>query len=263
MSTAELIRVPRDENGLERSSVEMGILKAETAATLVQGATEMAKQLAGVIEQCRLYNHIQGRRFVRVEGWTTLAAMMGVTAREVGIAEQEDGSFEATVELVRHKDGQVISRASALCGADEPTWAGRPKYARRSMASTRATGKACRLAFSWVMSLAGYEATPAEEMDSVEAEVRPAAVSESPQPAQPSVMRPTTGERVITDKQRKRMYAIAKQNGWTDEGFRTFLRNHGYDSSADVRIDDYDDLCGELSVSEDGLAGADRPESFW
>jgi hypothetical protein len=32
------------------------------------------------------------------------------------------------------------------------------------MAQTRATGKACRLAFSWIMSLAGYEVTPAEEM---------------------------------------------------------------------------------------------------
>ncbi|MBK8185727.1 MAG: hypothetical protein IPK63_23660 [Candidatus Competibacteraceae bacterium] len=32
------------------------------------------------------------------------------------------------------------------------------------MAQTRATGKACRLAFSWIMSLAGYEPTPAEEM---------------------------------------------------------------------------------------------------
>jgi hypothetical protein len=32
------------------------------------------------------------------------------------------------------------------------------------MAQTRATGKACRLAFSWIMSLAGYEPTPAEEI---------------------------------------------------------------------------------------------------
>jgi hypothetical protein len=32
------------------------------------------------------------------------------------------------------------------------------------MAVTRATGKAYRLAFSWIMNLAGYEVTPAEEM---------------------------------------------------------------------------------------------------
>lgn len=32
------------------------------------------------------------------------------------------------------------------------------------MAQTRATSKACRLAFSWIMQLAGYAVTPAEEM---------------------------------------------------------------------------------------------------
>jgi len=58
------------------------------------------------------------------------------------------------------------------------------------MAITRATGKAFRLAFSWIVVLAGYEATPAEEI--VEAEARPATkgarpVSKpTPQPAQPA-----------------------------------------------------------------------------
>ena len=42
--------------------------------------------------------------------------------------------------------------------------AARGPAARRSMAQTRATGKACRLAFSWIMALAGYEPTPAEEL---------------------------------------------------------------------------------------------------
>ena len=32
------------------------------------------------------------------------------------------------------------------------------------MAQTRATGKACRLAFSWIMGLAGYATTPYEEV---------------------------------------------------------------------------------------------------
>ena len=50
------------------------------------------------------------------------------------------------------------------CGTDEKTWASRARYARRSMALTRATAKASRLAFSWVMVLAGYEPTPSEEI---------------------------------------------------------------------------------------------------
>jgi len=260
MNIAETRLVPREETALDRSGVELGLLRAESAASLVQGATEVAKQLAGVIEQCRLYNHIGGRRFVRVEGWTTLAAMMGVTAREVAVVETPEGSFEATVELVRHKDGQVISRASALCGADEPTWVGRPKYARRSMASTRATGKACRLAFSWVMSLAGFEATPAEEMDPVEVESRP--VPTDGPTGNGNVVRITSGGR-ISDKQRKRMYAIAKRAGWSDEDFRTFIRQRGYGSSAEVRAEDYESLCAALEQNPDPGSQTREAHEAW
>jgi len=81
--------------------------------------------------------------------------------------------------LIRSSDGKLIGRASALCGMDEkdrygkPTWATRPEYARRSMAVTRATGKAFRLGFSWIMTLAGYAPTPAEEIgdDVIEGEI--------------------------------------------------------------------------------------------
>jgi hypothetical protein len=144
--------------------VQLGTLQADTPTALVKGATAIADTLASLIRQKKLAVTIQGREYVRVEGWTVLGALLGVIAREEGVIEREDGSYLATVTLVRMADGVVVSRASAECGMDEPTWADRPKYARRSMALTRATGKAARLAFSWIMALAGFEATPLEEM---------------------------------------------------------------------------------------------------
>lgn len=144
------------------ATVELGTLAASSPQALVSGASGMATALAEMIKSQNLSTVIQGKRYVQVEGWTTLAVMLGVTAREVETIE-EDGIYIATVELVRMSDQAIISRASAECG-DESPWNKRPKYARRSMAQTRATGKACRLAFSWIMKLAGYEATPAEEM---------------------------------------------------------------------------------------------------
>jgi len=163
-------------------------LQANHPAALVSGAAELACQLAQVIDQQKLSTVIKGKRFVNVEGWTTLATMLGVTAREIATTES-DGIFTATVELVRMADGACISRASAECGSPDeldkygkPLWSSRPRYARRSMAQTRATGKACRLAFSWIMSLAGYEATPAEEMTPVieaEADTRTASSGKS------------------------------------------------------------------------------------
>jgi len=144
--------------------VELGVIRADGPKELVKVATEAADALASVIAAKKLFSTINGRQYVRVEGWTTLATMMGCLPREVAVTRDEKGTYTATVELVRMGDGAVLTRASAECGMDEPTWAKRADYARRSMAVTRATSKACRIAFSWVMVLAGYEATPQEEI---------------------------------------------------------------------------------------------------
>jgi uncharacterized protein (DUF3820 family) len=146
----------------------------------ISRGAEQARPLAEMIKSQKLSVKISGREYVKAEGWTTLAAMNGVLAREEEVIKLDDGTYIATVALVRINDGAVLTRASAECGMDEPMWAQRPNYARRSMAITRATGKACRIAFSWIMSLAGYEVTPAEEMDSVAHEVRPPAQQPRP-----------------------------------------------------------------------------------
>lgn len=151
--------------------VALGTLQAATAAALVEQASAMATALKRVIDEQGLYSTIKGKRYVKVEGWTTLGCMLGILPREVSVTE-EWGVYTAIVELIRMSDGAVLSRASAECGdPDEvddrgkPTWAERPRFARRSMALTRATGKACRLAFSWIMAMAGYAPCPAEEME--------------------------------------------------------------------------------------------------
>jgi hypothetical protein len=152
--------------------VALGSLQVQPGE-VIRRASAIATELADVINNRKLYTNISGKKYVRVDGWTTLGAMLGVLAREVSVSESEAGDIEAVVELIRASDGVVIGRGSALLGSDENTWKNRPHYARRSMAITRATGKAFRLTFSWIIGLAGYETTPAEEMDYVDSEVRP------------------------------------------------------------------------------------------
>ena len=214
--------------------VELGMLRANEASGLVSTATEIANQLAAVIDNRQLYSLIQGKKYVKCEGWTTLAAMMGVVPQEVSNIEHEGGSFEAVVELVRLKDGAKIGRASGYCGTDESTWKGRAKYARRSMAATRATGKACRLAFSWIMALAGYEATPAEEIP----DHSPPTPTKT-QPAAPS----KAGAVIISEPQRRRLYAISKGGVWTDEEVAKLLEKFGYTSTRDIRRSHYEAIC--------------------
>ena len=206
------------------SSVALGTLQASSPAALVSGAAELASQLAIVIKKQNLATVIKGKQFVNVEGWTTLATMLGVTAREVCTVESE-GVYVATVELVRMSDGACISKASAECGSSDeldkygkPIWSTRPRYARRSMAQTRATGKACRLAFSWIMSLAGYEPTPAEEMiPIVESVVGQEPVVTVPAP----VSEPTR----ITASQHKLLEAQIRDYGLDSERVNAWLKS--------------------------------------
>jgi hypothetical protein len=151
----------------DRKEIVLGSLSVSGPRDVVAQAVMVAEELARIIRDKKLSRTIQGREFVYVEGWTTLGAMLGVVPREVAVEVTPDGDYLATVELVRVIDSAVIGRGSALCGSDETTWANRTRYARRSMAITRATGKAYRLAFSWVMKLAGYEPTPAEMPDTM------------------------------------------------------------------------------------------------
>jgi len=154
-----------------QTNVSLGAAVLPSPAHVVSYATDVSKELSTIINRQKLYSVINGRKYVHVEGWTTMGAMLGVVPRTVSVEEIHDGVFEATVELVRVSDGAIIGRGIAECGADDetdkygkPVWANRARYARKSMAITRATGKAFRLSFSWIMKLAGYEATPWEEM---------------------------------------------------------------------------------------------------
>lgn len=130
---------------------------------VIQRARDIATVLAKIVNEKKLYKVISDRKYVQVEGWSTLGAMLGVLPLEKSVAQIENG-YEAYVQLIRSKDGQVVGGASAICTRDEKNWHSRDEYAVRSMAITRATGKAYRLGFSWIMQLAGYEVTPAEEI---------------------------------------------------------------------------------------------------
>jgi len=154
----EIIAVPQP-------TVRLGSVPITNPKEMVQKATEYADALSEIINRQKLYTNIQGKKYVTCEGWTTLGAMLGVLPVEEYCNPLPDNNgYVAKVQLIRTSDGQVIGGASAECTKDESSWKSRNSYALRSMSITRATGKAFRLSFSWIVKLAGFEATPAEEM---------------------------------------------------------------------------------------------------
>jgi hypothetical protein len=142
------------------------VATADDPAGMVAVASRLATVLSDIVEKKRLYATIRGKKYPQVEAWMTIARLDNVVAREpVAPTRHDDGSYEAFAELVRLSDGMVIGSSSALCGTkDDAPWHERSEPARRSMAQTRATSRAFRQQYSWIMALAGYEPTPAEEM---------------------------------------------------------------------------------------------------
>lgn len=154
----------------EETEVRLGSMILDSPKSVIAHATEIATELASVIDSRKLYAIISGKKFVKAEGWSTLGAMLGVVPveTETKIHEYEDFyEYEAAVEIIRVSDGARVGRASAVCSSNEKNWMDRPRNALRSMAITRATGKAFRLSFSWIVVMAGYSPTPAEEMDGI------------------------------------------------------------------------------------------------
>jgi hypothetical protein len=157
-----------DFNDTEIEIVATGLdsLMASPQAMIAR-TTEIANAFRPLVESRKLSVKIQGKDYIVVEGWTTLGVMLGIVPHEVSSKRNDDGSFEAVVELRTIQTNRKVGGASALCGTpDDRPWNKRPEPARKSMACTRATGKAFRLGFSFIVKLAGYEVTPAEEMPS-------------------------------------------------------------------------------------------------
>lgn len=138
------------------------IFKTEDPMEIMQKTTEVASALKEFIGAQGLMSNIQGRDYIVVEGWQMLGMMLGVTpvVRETRAVEH---GWEAVVEL-HDKTGRVVGSGEAECLDTERTWKSRDDYARRSMAQTRAIGKAFRNTFGFIAKAAGFEATPAEEM---------------------------------------------------------------------------------------------------
>ncbi len=144
-------------------------LEADPGA-LVRRATDVAGVCKVIV--MKTAQIIQGRKYVRVEGWQSIAAAYGCVASVVNVERVEPsdtlpGGIRATGELRRVSDGAVLAVAEGFVGDDEKMWAGRPLYARRAMAQTRAVSRVCRSAFAFVVTLIDGElsTTPAEEMD--------------------------------------------------------------------------------------------------
>jgi hypothetical protein len=202
--------------------------------------------------------------------WSSRTKYQYVYVKKSGGTSVEDpGKDEIIWEDNPAKPGKKLPKKQKVATGEERV----PLFQLMSMAETRALSKVHSNALRWIVVLAGYNPTPAEEVEgqtlNEEGQMQttqqtpqmPKRKSESAPPlddqipfdqlsstpptqgtstSQPAL--PTNGN-VITEKQVGRLYAIARGAGYTDETLHAALAKMGYKSSKDVTRASYEDVC--------------------
>lgn len=129
---------------------------------------QLASELQRFVKEQKLTVNIKGKNYPLVESWQFAGSQLGlipIIQSVTNISTDSEIKYQATVDVIRLADNSVVSRGIAICSNKESNKRQWDEYAICSMAQTRATGKAFRNLLSWLMKAAGFEATPAEEMD--------------------------------------------------------------------------------------------------
>ncbi len=130
-------------------------------------AKKAADKLIDIVKQNGWAVKVGGGEHLMYEAWQTVGKYYNCSvgtgdANAVKIGEVD--GFSAKAYVIDNKTGVKIGEAEAYCMRDEANWKTKPTFQLASMAQTRAGSRALRQIFGFVVALAGYNPTPAEEM---------------------------------------------------------------------------------------------------
>lgn len=244
-----------------------------------QAAQALQKRIAGKKKPV-VFN---GEQYIENDDWQMLSNFFGYSPKIESCEHVIYGDcegFKAVAVLINERTGIVVSRGEALCLDEEENWGPRTKYkyenGRRvaagevdtplfqlaSMAQTRACNKAMSNKLKWVVSLAGYATTPAEDMHEATVapkeqplpteikrkpitpnQVSPTRTAAQTQPS-PTQSAPPRQEAVINEAQSRRFYAIWKQAGKTKAQVIDFLQSEfGIRDDRQMPVSGYQKAC--------------------
>lgn len=168
---ATLPQQPNSENIQPLEHIHDSLVVVRNPNTVLKEALKAAEALKRVIDAKPNKVRFNGETYLENEDWLTIARFYGVTSRihstkfvTFGEGEWAVQGWEATAEAYLVERSEVISMAESMCLSDESNWKSKPLFQLRSMAQTRASSRVLRQVLGWVVVLAGYKATPAEEM---------------------------------------------------------------------------------------------------
>ncbi len=135
----------------------------------ISWAHEKAAQLRKVVDEQRLSVKIGPSEHLRVEAWQTIAKGYGCSASSevTELHKDKDGKVigvTARSKVIDNGSGIVVGGADSFCFADEEGKGDQSVAQLAGMAQTRSISRGLKQVFSWVVVLAGYDPTPAEEL---------------------------------------------------------------------------------------------------
>jgi len=142
---------------------------------VLQEAQKAATALQRVVANKRKPVIFKGEQYLEFEDWQTVAKFYGLCTRSVEAVPVEIFGIKgakARAEVIDLRTGMIVGGAEAYCMRDEENWKEKPWFQLASMAQTRAGAKALRNVLAWVVVLAGYRPTPAEELTSSPSQVK-------------------------------------------------------------------------------------------
>lgn len=158
----------------EAPSGGLSLIEGPDPAGAVAYAAQVSTAIAGVLDEGNGYTTIQGKKHITIEGWQSLSAMTGHSvevewSRPIEGMENAKGvkTWEARA-VVRDQAGRVVASGESMADPNEPgadrKWARGGNFSVRSMAQTRAMSRALASRLRYIVQLAGFSGTPAEEM---------------------------------------------------------------------------------------------------
>ena len=201
---------------------EVGLIGLPTE--VIEAASEAAKALKGVLDKKPRKVVINKETYLEYEDWQTVGQFYGYGVRTYDAEPCEiDGikGAKAFASLIQLKTGLVMGGAEAYCLRDEANWGQKPWFQLASMAQTRAGAKALRNRLAWVVVLAGYRPTPAEEMVS-HREERPKAQQKptSPPPSEGKVTRDSMLKQIKHELMERQGMSAEQVGDWLYERFK-------------------------------------------
>lgn len=196
---------------------------------VMQYAQAAAREIVDVARSGKLLANVGGREYPLTECMTLIGRMTGHTVRVEWSRkvpkEWEIGDGWEARALVIDQSGREVAAAESMCLRSERAWSKRDEFAVRSMAQTRASGKALRLALGYIVTLAGWEALPAEEItDEMRGRAEPA---QAPRPQVPGDREAAAGGQPAAALAKSRLAEAVRHAGVDEAEVKAAIKSSG------------------------------------